>query len=505
MNGIPLRKVAVACALALSGVVPVAAQQSSNPPPGLYGETIKHDTYLQKGSKTVNLPQGQAGYANNTQLKKLDVIPSFMTNDRTLAPGLADDLASCGVYRGIAPAVSNVPLQSDFERYDRLILDQVDKFLSGGYPPASVLWHAASMGIPMDQVMYDAVKSDPQDTQQLYTVALQLMAYLPGWTCTGDLDRGRYDPVYTVNDLPNQRRVVDVADRYFKNRARLADFPDWPHDEFNMLASTDELLHLLSQSKKHRFWYRPGPSEHGPGANPRNYVLISLYPDNKTIVIDTPEERIRKWKDEGKKRIPVTFFYNFKYQRPISRFGKDATLKEIMNAFFDKGQELTPVPLFTVGDYHLMVSADELKKLFDIPKDNQIDPKRYKALAHDLATNGFAKRPVLVTLLRSGHYSRLAEADRVRVALDKGFTQFPVAIFYHRVDRQACGAPATCFDKLCNALVCAGGDPNVCLSATAAGAVRESAFVAPTGGGGGGSPPPPSPPPPPPPPPASPS
>lgn len=504
MNGIPLRKVAVACALALSGVVPAGAQQGSNVPQGLYSETIQHDTYLQKGSKTINLPKGQAGFADTGKLKKLDVIPNFMTYDRTLPPGEADNLRGCGAYDGAAPALSDLPLQSDFERYDRHILDEIGKYLKSGYPPASVMLHAATMGVPIDQVMYAAVKAEPLRTQELYTTALQIMAFLPGWTCAGDLDRGSYDPVYNVNDLPNQRLVKDVADRYFKNRARLAEFPDWPHDEFNMLASADELLNLLSKSGS-RFWYRPGPHEKGPGANPRDSVLISLYPDNQTIVIDTPAERIRKWKAEGKERIPVTFFYNFKYQRPMSRFGDNATLKEVINAFFNKGLELTPVPLFTVGDYHLMVPGKDLEDLFDIPKDSEIDPKRYKELANDLTANGFSKKPVLVTLLRDGHYKRLAEPDRVRVALDQGIKDFPVALFYHRLDRQACGAPASCFDQLCTALVCAGGDPNSCLSATAAGAVRESAFEVPTGGGGGGSPPPPSPPPPPPPPPASPS
>ncbi|MFZ0487811.1 MAG: hypothetical protein WAL83_12500, partial [Arenicellales bacterium] len=194
MNRIPLRKVAVACALALSGAAPVAAQQGANVPPGLYSETIKHDTYLQKGSQSINLPQGQAGFADKSDVKRLDVIPDFLTNDRTLAPGLADNLRGCGIYEGASPALSDLPLQSDFERYDRQILNEIDRFLIEGYPPASVLMHAASMGVPIDRVLYAAVRSQPTRTDELYKTALQLMAFLPGWTCAGNVDRGQYDP-----------------------------------------------------------------------------------------------------------------------------------------------------------------------------------------------------------------------------------------------------------------------------------------------------------------------
>jgi len=493
MNKITLwRKITLVCTLGLLGSAPLAAQQSSGVQPGVYTHTIKDQTYLQQGSRTIDLPEGSAGFAGDEELRELDVVPSFLANENALAPGMAGTFNSCGVYEGSSAPLSDQPLQSDFERFDRQILDEIDQFLVEGYPPASVLLHATSMGIPIDRAVYAAVRSHPLETDNLYTAALELLAFLPGWTCTTQVDSGQYDAVYDVNDLPDQRLVQDVADRYFGDQSRLAQFPDWPNDEFHMLASGEELLRLLLREETATgFWYRPGPPQQGPGANPRQSVLISLYPDNDQIVIDTTAERIRGWRDEGRERIPVTFFFNRDYQIPISRFGSGTTLEDVMETFFQNGEELTPVPLFTFGDYHLRVTAEEMEELFDLPASEDIDPARYTELTEDLASNGFNKKPVLVTLLSNGSYRRLAEADRVRVALDQGVQELPVALFYHRLDREACASPAVCFDRICEALVCAGGDPNVCLDPAAAGQIRESGFDAPSGGGGGPPPPPP--------------
>lgn len=505
MNGIPLRQVAAGCVLALTGIVSATAQQGADVPAGLYTQTIQNETYLQRGAQSVDVPAGTAAFADEQQLEQLDVIPDFLANDRTPAPGFSDNLRACGVYDDSALPLSDQPLQSDFERFDRRILDEIDQFLTDGYPPASVLMHAASMGIPIDRAVYAAVRSQPQRADELYTTALELMGFLPGWTCTAGVDRGLYDPVYDVNDLPEPRLVREVAQRYFQDSSRLAQFPDWPNDEFHMLASADELLELASEAGT-EYWYRPGPPLAAPGAHPRETVLVGLYPDTDQIVMDTTAERIRQWREQDRERIPVTFFYNYDYQRPVSRFDEDATLEDVMASFFGAGNELTPVPLWTTGDHHLEVSGEELEELFELPAADDIEPGRYRALADDFTATGFGNKPVLVTLLRSGRYSRLAEPDRVRVALDQGVESFPVAVFYHRLDQEACGAPALCFDRLCDALVCAGGDPNVCLDPDAAGAVSERSFNAP---GGGGAPPPEDEPPPedppPPPPPASPS
>jgi len=486
MNGIPLHKAAVACALALSCAAPAAAQQGSEVRPGVYTHTIKDETFLQKEGRILDVPEGEAAFAGDEELEELDIIPSFLTNESALPPGMAGNFRGCGVYEGSTAPLSSQPLQSDFERFDRQIIDEIDQFLSEGYAPASVLLHATSMGVPIDRALYAAVRSQPRQAENLYTAALELMAFLPGWTCTTPVDTGHFDTVYNVNDLPDERRVQDVAERYFENQSRLAQFPDWPNDELHMLASTDELLELLAAEQTvSGLWYRPGPAQEAPGANPRDTVLIGLYPDDDQIVIDTPAERIRQWRDAGRERVPVTFFFNRSYQRPVSDFGEDASLEQVTEAFFEDGRELTPVPLFTVGDYHLPVTAEEIEELFDLPERDDIEPSRYQALADDLASNGFSKKPVLVSLLRSGRYRRLAEADRVRVALDKGIEELPVALFYHRLGREPCASPAVCFDRLCDGLVCAGGDPNVCLDPAAAGQVRATSFTAPTGGGGG--------------------
>lgn len=489
MNGLRSPKPVIVAFLALIGSGPALGQQSTEVAPGLYSQTIQSETYLQHDGQTVDVPAGEAGFADRRELERLDIIPSFLAHDRTPAPGLAGQLRACGIFPGSTPPLSDQPLQSDLSRYDQAMVEELDGFLADGYPAPSVLMHAAGNGMSIDRALYAAVRSQPQRAGELYTTALELMGYLPGWTCGAAPDTHLYDPVYNINDLPDPRRVAEVASRYFESRARLAPFPDWPHGEYHMLASAAELLALVAQPQTD-FWYRPGPAQATPGGQPRETVLIGLYPGTNRIVVDTTAARIRQWRDQGQTRIPVTFVYNLAPQRPISSFPDEVSLEAVMEAFFRDGEELTPVPLWAVGDYHLEVSGAELTAQFELPDREAIEPARYQALRDDLAAHGFSRKPVLATLMNSGGYRRLAEPDRVRVALDQGIERFPVTLFYQRLDRQACGAPALCFEQLCDALVCAGGDPNVCLDPAAAGRIRGSNFQAPAGGSGGSAPPP---------------
>ncbi|MBS1269061.1 MAG: hypothetical protein MAG794_00003 [Gammaproteobacteria bacterium] len=123
MNLIHLRKVAVGCALALSGAPLPAAEQGAGAPPGVYAHTTESETYLQKVSQTSDAPKGQAGLADNDETTNLDVIPSLTTNDRTPTPGISENLLGCGILPGSSVPLSDQPLQSDFARFDRQMLD----------------------------------------------------------------------------------------------------------------------------------------------------------------------------------------------------------------------------------------------------------------------------------------------------------------------------------------------------------------------------------------------
>lgn len=502
-----VRKTTIACAIALGGNSTVLAQSVSNNSviPGVYTQTIEHTIVLEKDGGELELSEGQSGFADNQQLTQLKEIPEFLSDDWIPPPAGLTSFRGCGAFSGENALTSaNQPLQSDFQRFDRKVLNQIDSFVQSGYPPASVLMHAVSMGIPMERALYAAVQSAPVRADELYRVATELMSFLPGWVCSANLNDEQYNPVYDINDLPSQRRIRDVADRYFDDKAMLARFPDWPKKEFHMLASIDELIDLVEREDI-EYWYRPGPVQsETPGGNPRDSVLIALYLKGQKVVIDTSMQQLQSWKQEGRDRVPVTFFYNFKYQRPISQFGNDVSLQDIENVFFDDGIELTPVPLWTVGDHHLQVTADELEELFDIPEKQEIDPDHYQLLLDELNKNGFSKKPVLVTLLRSGRYKRLSQPDRIRVAMDQGYSEFPTTLFYHRLERQACGAPAICFDQLCGAVAC--GVLNGSGSTTGSGfefipqVCQPAAVQVGLVPGGGGTPPPPIIPPPPPPP-----
>ena len=368
--------------------------------------------------------------------------------------------------------------------------NELQYFIEQGYPPVSVLLHAVSSGITLDRSLYLAIQADRSRASEFYSMALSMASSLPGWACGAGAVSGEYSPTFDVNELPPQRTVAAVAERYFESNSRLAPFPPWPDGDFHMLAQVDELLALTGDS----YWYRPGPSQTGAGSHPRDVVFVSLYKHDESVVLDTTRSELEARKQGGADRVPVVFIYNQEHQRPVSQFRDEKKLEPILDDFFGRGRQLTPVPMWNVGDHHFLVSGEELEEYFDIPERDSISPGRLERLTSELRSAPFRRRPVMITLLRDGNYRRLAEPDRIRVAMDMGISSFPIVLFYHSIERVACSAPATCTRRLCAAAMCAGANRGVCRER-----IEPVPAMSPVGGGGGlrEAPPPPPPPPPP--------
>jgi hypothetical protein len=422
--------------------------------PGVYVTAIEKTVTLENSGGSLVLGPGGArsGFADSSRLTCLEQVPNFL--NITPAPGRVGATAGCGVFIGgdtVALPTGASTVQNPYKSLDLLGLNEIVYFLQSGYPPETVLLHAVSQGMTIDRALYAAINTDPGRADEFYWAAVDLMPNLPGWVCPASFDSHAYSPIYDVNDLPEGRTVAEVANRYFKDNARMSPFPDWTVGEFNMLADVDELIGLAGGGS----WYAAGPSQASAGTNPRDNILVSLYKRDKGILVDADAAKLQALKQSGKTRVPVTFYYNQKNQLPVSAFGSDVTLQELLNEFFNAGNEITMVPLWQVGDYHLNVPASELVDIFNIAERQDIDPARYQEALSELRQDGFSKSPALITLLRTDNFKTIAEPERVRAAIELGMNDVPVVLFYHSMNRQSCSAPTNCFSQINKAWSCA--------------------------------------------------
>lgn len=387
-----------------------------------------------------------------------------------------------------AEIVSDIHVQSDADVV-RLDIDsrtyhEIENFFKEGYPTASVLLHAVSLGMGIDDAVYLAVKADRQKAAEIYATAAGLLPSLPGWVChSGANGSDRYHQEYSLKDLGPQPTIQEVANRFFNQNERIAPFPNWQHGGFHMMASVAELAKLV----KPAYWYKIENTDTSKDVRTgeKRPVFISLYRDTKEIIVDDNLHQIADAQKKGITKLPVVFVYNDHKFNPISKYGKDVTLANVANQFFGNQEELTPVPSWEDGDYHLQVKTNEFDKLFKIPAKKDVDPARWAALEAQIKKDGFANKPVLVSMLQNKRMW-VDSPDRIAVAESLGMKQLPTVVFFHSMDRQSCGVAATnCLNRICAAAVAAGADPTVCNAAPAAGGTTTPPTTPPPPPGGG--------------------
>ena len=249
----------------------------------------------------------------------------------------------------------------------------------------------------------------------------------------------------------------------------MAPFPDWTAGASHMRSPLVDLMSYRSGD----YWYRSRVGGGGPGTSSRDVVFVSLYPQDQRVVHDLTDRIGKAASAPGSAPLRVVFIYNKPFQVPVSRFGEEVEIESLFESFYSDGIELTPVPRWEAGDYHVEVSFEDLEEQFNIPETGAIDPDRYAQLKSELQRHGFDRDPVKITLLRGGEGDRqgengtrgnrwLDQADRIRVARDLGMDGFPTVMFYNSLNRQECGAVPACYERLCESAVCAGADPSVC-------------------------------------------
>lgn len=380
---------------------------------------------------------------------------------------------------------TDIHIQSDSDSIrldiDRRTFNEIQSFLEQGYPTVSVMLHGITMGLSINDVVYLAVKSNPQRAKEIYDTAVSLLPSLPGWAIQDEDSSDRYYTNYAVSELGSQSTVTEVARRFFEQNMRLSPFPEWYEGAYHISVTTGEFERLRTDS----WWYQEGNLQpDSPRSALNRPVFVSLYRDRNEIVIDTTTDRIRNARRQGVGELPVVFVYNDLRTRPISRYSADVKVKEIVDDFFNRGLKLTPVPEWRqVGDYHMIASVAELMELLDIVDKKDVDPARWSAITEDIQNNGF-NAPLLISLFNSGEGRIWAnEPERLAAAAELGIDQIPVVFLYHDIRRPPCGQPIRSTALLCAAAIAAGADPSICQPTRG-----TSRYVPPGGGGGSASP-----------------
>lgn len=460
----------ILCATAGGLALPAAAQDGApglcpgepeGVPPGVYASALQQTITLSKGAEQLELSAGRTGFADQPRLTCLEETPEFIRRDRMPAPGeFGAAGAACGFAAG--EGGDDLGLSSEWPRMERRFAEEIERFVGDGYPAESVIMHAVASGLTIDKTVYLMTRADADRAEEFFNAAFLLSDSLPGWACgvgSGSTRGGAYSPYYGVNDLPPRRTVAEVAQRYFDDFQVMEPLPDWYAGDFHMLAYTDELLELADDEER---WYHAGDRQRIVDGNLQRAILVSLYGESRRIVLDISREEIAAFRDRGVERLPVVFYFNKDFQRPLTDIRIDDDLAGIIDQFHDDGTELTPVPLIAGGDHHLEVPMDDFEDLFEIPAREEIDDARYAALVDELARDGFSRRPVVVTLYSEHDGRWLDDPARIRAAIDAGIEQAPVAVLYHRLGRLPCGATPSCVRRVCEALTCAGGAPAAC-------------------------------------------
>jgi hypothetical protein len=273
------------------------------------------------------------------------------------------------------------------------------------------------------------VELDPGESAYANETELACLKVRPdilAWPCgtAEDLSRLKAQP-FTVEDLPSVGVVGEVARRYFEDNEALDPPIEWLNGEIHTTLPAEEFAVPDSSA----YWYLPG--EDGPLASSKRpkTQLIGLFWSTKQLIIDGSTLEELKAQYSGSE-IPTVFVYFEDNEVPISFFGSDVTLKEIFDAYLERGIEVAPPPVWYAGDHTLKVDISEFEEYFDIPPLEEIDEDRVAAIKASLETYGFSTKPVTVSMMGQSGTMIIDQAEKVRVAASMGISAIPTVVFH---------------------------------------------------------------------------
>jgi len=249
------------------------------------------------------------------------------------------------------------------------------------------------------------------------------------WPCSTQAAQSRMFNTYTIDELTDKNKIQEIITRYFDVPEVLAPIPDWVDGEYNAVFAYKDLLQYASSD----YWYNPDPER--PFMDPKRprSLLVSLYVGINKVVIDNYEiDPLRK--DLESDQIPVTFVFNDSNVVPISYFGPNVSIEEVRKAFFERGIKLADVPIWWLGDYHLLATIAEFEKFFDIPPLENISAEKQQAIRAELESEGFTRKPFIVTIMSESASMVIDQPERLRVAASMGIKEMPVVFNFIEPD-----------------------------------------------------------------------
>ncbi len=242
------------------------------------------------------------------------------------------------------------------------------------------------------------------------------------WPCSSNAAQSRKFATYAIDDLSDSNRIREVVKRYFGIPEVIEPIPNWIDGEYHAKFSTNDIIQFSSPE----YWYFPNQDRPFLDKQRPKALLISLFIYTGQVVIDNNAlDALREFHGNGE--IPVVFVFNDANAVPISYFGDNVSMEELFKAYFERGIKIADMPMWWLGDYHLTPAIVKFELLFDIPALEDISADQQAALKANLEKNGFTKKPIFVSLLAESKTVVIDQPERVRMAIELGYTHIPTA------------------------------------------------------------------------------
>jgi hypothetical protein len=249
------------------------------------------------------------------------------------------------------------------------------------------------------------------------------------WPCSSAAAQSRKFATYALEDLTDSNRMKEIVQRYFEIPEVIEPSPNWIDGEYHAKFSSMDFIHFSSPE----YWYFPNPDRPFLDKERPKILLIALFIYTRQVVIDNNAlDALRKF--HGNDEIPVVFVFNDANTVPISYFGDNVSLEELFKAYIERGIKIAEMPMWWLGDYHLAPAITEFELFFDVPALEDISADKRAALKVDLEKNGFSKKPIIVTLLAESETMVIDQPERVRMAVEAGYTHIPTAFSFVEPD-----------------------------------------------------------------------
>ena len=243
------------------------------------------------------------------------------------------------------------------------------------------------------------------------------------WPCSTDAARSRKFATYSIDELPADNPAREIVKRYFEIPEVIEPIPRWKEGEYHLLMDESDILQFSSDE----YWYHPDSASALTNDKRPKTLQIALYVGINQVVID--QYHLKSLKEHyGDDPIPVVFTFNDSNVVPISYFGANVSLEEVLKANQERGINIAAVPMWELGDYNIRPSIAEMQKYFDIPALEDIPPAKRQALEADLEANGFSQKPIFISILTGSDNMVVDQPQRVAVAASMGMTNIPVSL-----------------------------------------------------------------------------